>query len=95
MIDKNHVKYIADLSRLSLSDAETEAFTGQLKSILDYMEQLNKVDITNVEPTAFIAPAHDPMRDDVETPSLSPEKILQNGPKVKNGYFAVPKIINQ
>jgi aspartyl-tRNA(Asn)/glutamyl-tRNA(Gln) amidotransferase subunit C len=95
MIDKEHVKYIADLSRLSLSDAETEAFTGQLKSILDYVEQLNKVDTTNVEPTAFIAPSHDPMRDDVETPSLPPEKVLQNGPKVKNGYFAVPKVINQ
>ncbi|HUI92270.1 MAG TPA: Asp-tRNA(Asn)/Glu-tRNA(Gln) amidotransferase subunit GatC [Chitinivibrionales bacterium] len=95
MIDKAHVKYIADLSRLSLSDAETEAFAGQLKSILHYVEQLNKVDTSNVEPTAFIAPSRDPMRDDVETPSLPPEKILQNGPKVKNGYFAVPKIINQ
>jgi aspartyl-tRNA(Asn)/glutamyl-tRNA(Gln) amidotransferase subunit C len=95
MMDKDRVKYIANLSRLSLSDQETEAFTGQLASILGYMEQLNKVDTTNVEPTAFIAPSHDPMRDDIEIPSLPPEKLLQNGPAVKNGYFAVPKVINQ
>ena len=95
MIDKTHVKYIADLSRLSLSDAETEAFTGQLASILEYVEQLNKADTSNVEPTAFIAPSRDPMRDDVETPSLPREKALQNGPKVKNGFFAIPKVINQ
>ncbi len=95
MIDKEHVKYIAALSRLSLSDAETDAFASQLDSILEYMEQLNKVDTSNVEPTAFIAPAHDPMRGDVAAPSLAPEKLLQNGPKVKNGYFAVPKVIAQ
>jgi aspartyl-tRNA(Asn)/glutamyl-tRNA(Gln) amidotransferase subunit C len=95
MIDKQHVKYIADLSRLSLSDAEIEAFTYQLGSILENIDQLNKADTTGVEPTAFIAPARDPMREDAETPSLPRDKLLQNGPKVKNGYFAVPKVINQ
>jgi aspartyl-tRNA(Asn)/glutamyl-tRNA(Gln) amidotransferase subunit C len=95
MIDKEHVKHIADLSRLSLSDTEAEAFTGQLKSILDYMEQLNKVDTTNVAPSAFVVSLHDALRDDVETPSLSSEEVLRNGPNVKNGYFAVPKVINQ
>jgi aspartyl-tRNA(Asn)/glutamyl-tRNA(Gln) amidotransferase subunit C len=95
MIDKEHVRYIAALSHLSLSDAETEAFAGQLDSVLEYVEQLNKVDTSNVEPMAFLASARDPMRADVETPSLSLEKLLQNGPKVTNGYFAVPKVIAQ
>ncbi len=95
MIDKEHVKYIAALSRLSLSEAETGAFADQLDSVLEYVEQLNKVDTSNVEPTAFLAPARDPMRPDVETLSLSSEKLLQNGPKVTNGYFAVPKVIAQ
>jgi aspartyl-tRNA(Asn)/glutamyl-tRNA(Gln) amidotransferase subunit C len=95
MIDKDHVKYIADLSRLSLTNAETEAFTHQLGSILGHIDELNKVDTSGVEPTAFIAPGRDPMRDDEESPSLPREKLLQNGPKVKNGYFAVPKVINQ
>ena len=95
MIDKNHVKYIADLSRLSLTDAETEAFAHQLGSILGHIDELNKADTAGVEPTAFITPGRDPMREDEETPSLDREKLLQNGPKIKNGYFAVPKVINQ
>jgi aspartyl-tRNA(Asn)/glutamyl-tRNA(Gln) amidotransferase subunit C len=95
MIDKKLVQHIADLARLSLSDEETEEFAHQLASILGYVEQLNKVDTSNVEPTALVAPAHDPLRQDEPTPSLPPDKLLQNGPKVKNGYFAVPKVINQ
>ena len=59
------------------------------------MEQLNRVDTAQVEPTSFIAPLHDPLRDDYETASLSRDKLLQNGPKVKNGYFSVPKVISQ
>jgi len=94
MIDKTHVKHIADLSRLSLTDAETESYADQLASILDYVEQLNKVDTSGVEATSFMAPACDPMRDDVQSASLPSDKLLENGPKVKNGYFAVPKVMN-
>jgi aspartyl-tRNA(Asn)/glutamyl-tRNA(Gln) amidotransferase subunit C len=95
MIDTNVVKHIANLSRLSLSDEEVESYTHQLGSILTYVEQLNKIDTSGVEPTAFIAPAHDPLRDDTEAASLSPEKLLANGPKVTSGHFAVPKVITQ
>jgi aspartyl-tRNA(Asn)/glutamyl-tRNA(Gln) amidotransferase subunit C len=95
MINKDVVKHIADLSRLSLSDAEVESFTHQLGPILSYVEHLDKIDTSGVEPTAFIAPAHDPLRDDMETPSLSPEMLLANGPKVTLGHFAVPKVIRQ
>jgi aspartyl-tRNA(Asn)/glutamyl-tRNA(Gln) amidotransferase subunit C len=95
MINKDVVKHIADLSRLSLSDEEAESFTHQLGSILTYMEQLDKVDTTGVEPTAFVAPARDPMRSDAETQSLPPETLLANGPKVTRGHFAVPKVIQQ
>jgi aspartyl-tRNA(Asn)/glutamyl-tRNA(Gln) amidotransferase subunit C len=95
MINKDVVKHIADLSRLSLSDTEVESYSRQLGSILSYVEHLDKVDTSGVEPTAFIAPAHDPLRDDTETPSLSPEELLANGPKVALGHFAVPKIIHQ
>jgi aspartyl-tRNA(Asn)/glutamyl-tRNA(Gln) amidotransferase subunit C len=95
MIDKDLVKHIADLSRLSLSEEEIESFTHQLGSILTYMEQLDKIDTAGVEPTAFCAPARDPMRSDAEAKSLPPETLLANGPKVIAGHFAVPKVINQ
>jgi aspartyl-tRNA(Asn)/glutamyl-tRNA(Gln) amidotransferase subunit C len=95
MIDKDVVKHIAALSRLSLSDDEAESYSHQLGSILKYMEQLDKIDTSGIEPTAFIAPAHDPLRDDTETQPLPPEMLLANGPKVVQGHFAVPKVINQ
>jgi aspartyl-tRNA(Asn)/glutamyl-tRNA(Gln) amidotransferase subunit C len=95
MIDKKVVKHIANLSRLSLSEEETDSFAGQLGSILEYMEQLNRADTSGVEPTSFVAPQHDPLRDDRETASLPVEEILKNGPKVQNNHFSVPKVINQ
>jgi aspartyl-tRNA(Asn)/glutamyl-tRNA(Gln) amidotransferase subunit C len=95
MIDKDVVRHIADLARLSLTDEEVESCSRQLGPILTYVEQLDKIDTTNVEPTAFIAPAHDPLRDDAEIPSLPPESLLANGPKVTKGHFAVPKVITQ
>ncbi len=93
MINREHVLHIARLARLKLSEEEIQNFTSQLGSILEYIEQLNTADIDGVEPTCFVAPSHDPLRDDVERPSLDPESTLQNGPSVKKGHFAVPKVI--
>jgi len=93
MITREQILKIARLGKLKLSDAEVEDFTGQLGSILEFVEQLDRVDTGAVEPTCFMAPQHDPFRDDVEKPSLSPGETLRNGPKVKNGFFAIPKVI--
>jgi aspartyl-tRNA(Asn)/glutamyl-tRNA(Gln) amidotransferase subunit C len=93
MITRDQVLQIAKLARLKLSEEEIEKFTGQLGDILEFAEQLNKLDTRDVEPTCFVAPTHDPLRDDCEKPSLTTEEILQNGPKVKNGFFAIPKVI--
>jgi len=95
MIDKNVVTHIAALARLSLSENETESLTHQLGSILTYVEQLNTIDTSTIEPTAFVAPMHDPLRDDSEMPSLAPADLLANAPKAANGHFAVPKVIQQ
>jgi aspartyl-tRNA(Asn)/glutamyl-tRNA(Gln) amidotransferase subunit C len=94
MIDQKHVRHIAALARLTLSENEVEMFTEQLASILQYVEQLNKVDTENVVATSFVSLLHDPLRDDVIQPSLSTEILLHNGPRVKKNHFAVPKIIN-
>lgn len=93
MITREQILKIAKLGRLKLSDAEVENFTGQLGSILEFVEQLDRVDTTGVEPTCFMEPPHDPLRDDAEKPSLSPEETLRNGPKVTNGFFSIPKVI--
>jgi aspartyl-tRNA(Asn)/glutamyl-tRNA(Gln) amidotransferase subunit C len=93
MITREQILKIAKLGKLKLTETEIENFTGQLGSILEFVEQLDRVDTKGVEPTCFMEPPHDPLRDDTEKPSLTPEEILQNGPKVKNGFFAVPKVI--
>jgi aspartyl-tRNA(Asn)/glutamyl-tRNA(Gln) amidotransferase subunit C len=93
MITREEVLKIANLARLKLSEAEIGNFTGQLDSILEYVKQLDQVDTSKVEPTCFVEPTHDPMRDDIEKPSLTQEEALRNGPQVKKGFFAIPKVI--
>jgi aspartyl-tRNA(Asn)/glutamyl-tRNA(Gln) amidotransferase subunit C len=93
MITRQDVEYIAELARLSLGPEETDAFTIQLGAVLEYMEQLNRVDTSAVEPTCFVAPGHDPLRDDEETGSLPVVRALANGPEIKKGFFSIPKVI--
>jgi aspartyl-tRNA(Asn)/glutamyl-tRNA(Gln) amidotransferase subunit C len=95
MINRGQVLKIAKLARLRLSESEIENFTGQLGSIFEFVKQLDGVDTSKVEPTCFVEPSHDTLRDDIEKPSLSQEDALRNGPKVKKGFFAVPKVIEQ
>jgi len=93
MINKEKIMHIARIARVDLSDAETDAFAAQLSSVLEYVSILDTADVAGVEPTCYTVPAHDPLRDDTEIPSLAVDTLLQNGPVVKKGHFAVPKVI--
>jgi aspartyl-tRNA(Asn)/glutamyl-tRNA(Gln) amidotransferase subunit C len=93
MIDTEKVKYIARLSRLVVTEEEARVFTKQIGAILTYVEQLGSVETDGVEPTAFVSPRHDPLRNDVLQGSMPRNELLRNGPCVKNGYFAVPRVI--
>jgi aspartyl-tRNA(Asn)/glutamyl-tRNA(Gln) amidotransferase subunit C len=95
MITREDVKHIADLARLKLTEGELEEYTRQLSAIIGYMDELNAIDTSGVEPTCFVVPGHDPQRDDVVQPSLDQDEAMKNGPMVKNGFFAVPKVIDQ
>lgn len=64
MIEKKDVEYIASLARLEISEKEKESMTKELGAILGYIDQLNEADTDNVEPTAFMSPEHDPLRND-------------------------------
>ncbi len=93
MIDRDAVLHIARLARLNLTEEEVGNITNQLGSTLEYIDQLNKADTENVEPTNFVSPVHDPLRDDTLKSSLTQDETLQNGPVVKKGHFAIPKVI--
>jgi aspartyl-tRNA(Asn)/glutamyl-tRNA(Gln) amidotransferase subunit C len=95
MITKETVTYIANLARLELTDQEKESYASQLDAVVGYVNQLDAVDVKGVEPTCFMVPEHDPLRDDVPGKSLPVDELMKNGPKVTDQFFAVPKVINQ
>lgn len=87
------IRYIAHLARISLTPAEEQALAGELGGILGYMEKLNGLDVTGVEPTAHAVPITNVTRLDEVRPSLSREAALRNAPAAANGLFMVPKIV--
>jgi len=87
------VKYVAHLARIALSPEEEQRFGSQLESVLGYVKQLEKVDVSGVEPTAHAFPLDNVMRPDEVRPSLPHQEALQNAPAQVRGLFQVPKIV--
>ncbi|MEN6425241.1 MAG: Asp-tRNA(Asn)/Glu-tRNA(Gln) amidotransferase subunit GatC [Phycisphaerales bacterium] len=92
-IDAQQVRKVAKLARLALSDAEIEEFTGQLGAILGYVEKMNELDTTGVEPLAHCLPISNVFRTDEVRESLGTEKTLANAPDRDGSFFKVPKIL--
>lgn len=91
---KIDVPYLARLARLEVTPEEVEIFGGQLVRILDHVEQMNKLDISGIEPTAHAITVFDVIREDGVTESLPKETILENAPRSANGLFVVPKVLD-
>ncbi len=92
-LNRKDVEHVALLSRLELSDTELDKFTGQLDAILEYIDVLNQVDTSTVEPMAHVLEIRNVMRADEVQPSLPREAALQNAPDAEDGFFKVPKIV--
>ncbi len=92
-IDQAQVRKVAKLSRLELTEAEVEEFTGQLSAILDYVEKMNELDTDNIEPLAHCLPISNVFRQDCVKESLGTEKTLGNAPQRDGEFFKVPKIL--
>ncbi len=88
-----HIEHIALLARLHLSEEEKKLFSDQVGSIIQYIDKLNELDTTDVEPTAHVLPVKNVFREDRLKPSLPQEKVLQNAPEKSDHFFSVPKII--
>lgn len=87
------VKYVAHLARLHLTPEEERVFGAQLGQVLGYMEKLNELDVSRVEPTAHAVPLANVVRPDEPRPSLPHEEALRNAPASVNDLFQVPKIV--
>jgi len=87
------VRYVAKLARLALSDQEIDTFQQQLGQVLEHVRQLEKVDVSKVEPLAHSNEVVNVFREDVERPSLPVEKALANAPKKANDLIIVTKVV--
>jgi len=92
-ISKEQVEHVAKLARLEVSEDEKAMFARQLSAILTYMDQLKEVDTEGVEPTATVLPTENVWREDAVRLSLAQEQALANAPDQADGFFRVPKII--
>ena len=92
-ITRKIVEDVALLSRLDIPENEIEQVTGQMNSIVEYVDMLSKVNTDGVEATAHVLPLKNVMRSDVVKPSLPRELALSNAPEQEDGYFKVAKIM--
>lgn len=94
-LTKKEVEHVAVLSRLELSEEESERFTEQLNQILDAFKELSALDTENVPPTTHVEPLTNVFREDELKPSLPVEKALQNAPHKQASFFLVPKVLQE
>lgn len=95
-IDRETVKRVALLARLSLTEDEVSAYGSQLASILDYISKLNEIDTTDVPPTSHtLSTLKNVYRKDILKPSLKTEEALKNAPSTDGDFFKVPRIIEK
>ncbi|HLB33137.1 MAG: hypothetical protein A3F67_02525 [Verrucomicrobia bacterium RIFCSPHIGHO2_12_FULL_41_10] len=87
------VSYLARLARIELTAEETELFTQQLDRVLEHVEQINRLDLTGIEPMAHAISVFDVVRKDISLESLPKSVILKNAPHDANGLFMVPKVL--
>lgn len=87
------IDHVALLARLKLTDKEKELFFRQVGGIIKYIDKLNELDTSDVEPTAHVLPLKNVFREDKLKPSLPRDKVLQNSPGKDETFYRVPKII--
>ncbi len=87
------VAHIARLARLELTDKEKELFGSQLNNILTHIEQLNRLDTSDIEPTSHVLEITNVLREDRLRPSQSQDEALSNAPDRSGDHYRVPRII--
>lgn len=92
-ITKDQVKYVANLARLNVSDAEADELCTQMADIIAFADELNKVDTEGIEPTNHAIKVENVLREDVVKESYDRDEIIKNAPMKQAGCYAVPRIV--
>jgi len=92
-VDQKTVKRVARLARLKVNEEDVPRLAGELNAILGFIEQLNEVDVSGVEPMTSIVTMKMKMRKDEVTDGHYPAKIVANAPAQEDDFFMVPKVV--
>jgi len=92
MITIKDVEHVAKLARLELTEEEKELYTKQLGAVLEYVNQMNEVDTSKIEPMTQVVDFVNVMREDKVVYEQTKEELMANAPEEENGFFKVPKI---
>ena len=92
-IDIDTARKVAKLARIRVAEADLPALAGKLSGILGFMEQLNEVDVTGIEPMVSVTPMRLKRRADVVSDGNIQAAVLKNAPDAREGFFAVPKVV--
>ncbi len=93
-VDDKLIDKLAKLSSLEIEESKKEGLKSELADIINFVENLNEIDVSNIEATFNTVEGGTPLREDVSTQDLELSKhILDNAPKSEDNYFIVPKII--
>ncbi|MCG4698409.1 Asp-tRNA(Asn)/Glu-tRNA(Gln) amidotransferase subunit GatC [Anaerobutyricum soehngenii] len=91
IISDKTIEYVGILAKLELSEEEKEQAKKDMANMLDYIDTLNELDTSGVEPMSHVFPVNNVFREDVVTNEDDREEILANAPEAKDGAFVVPK----
>ena len=92
-IDIETARRVAKLARIKVEEDDLPALAGDFNAILGFIEELNEVDVEGVEPMVSVTPMRLKRREDVVTDGDQPQKVLSNAPDAREGFFAVPKVV--
>ncbi|AZO62874.1 MAG: Asp-tRNA(Asn)/Glu-tRNA(Gln) amidotransferase subunit GatC [Mesorhizobium sp.] len=92
-VDLQTVKRVAHLARIAVSEQDAERMTGELNAILGFVEQLNEVDVSGVEPMTSVTPMEMKKRQDMITDGNKAVDIVANAPAMEENFFLVPKVV--
>ncbi|MEO8286453.1 MAG: Asp-tRNA(Asn)/Glu-tRNA(Gln) amidotransferase subunit GatC [Chloroflexota bacterium] len=95
MLTTEEVRHVAMLARLGLSDEEVETMRAQLVQVLDYIAMLEKIDTSQIPPTAQILSHLNVTREDNARPSWPPAELLKGAPASEDGFFRVPAVLEE
>ena len=94
-ITSQDVEQLARMARLTLNEEEKEQYASQLNYLIAHIDRLKAIDTSAVTPTLHALPLQNVMRPDVSQPSWSKESMLANAPQTQEGFFHVPRIMEE